>query len=91
MTTIYVRCTLVVPIEIPDEIDAEFVIEKNGCPGTGLVGATIDKVIAESDKDGCCWACRLAGENKILTDTESAPYKHILQEFATLNDCAELT
>lgn len=76
--TIYVRCTLVVPVEVPDndpENVTSFIIEENSCPGTGCVGAAIDATIRECDEVGVCWACKLFGENKILTDAESEPFR----------------
>lgn len=65
---INVKVTLIVPIEIPDyaDYDASFDIEENHCPGTGIVGAAIDKVIEEAEQKSVCWACNLQGKNKIL-------------------------
>lgn len=60
-----VRCTLIVEVEMPD-CDACFMIEENGCPGTGSVGMAIDEAIELADEENGCWACGLSGENKIL-------------------------
>ena len=52
MKTIQVQCTLVVPVEIPDDEDYDevFDIEMNHCPGTGIVGAAIDEAIRRGDE-----------------------------------------
>ena len=65
---IMVRCTFVIPVEVPDDpdYDVHFDIEENHCPGTGRVGAALDKLIEESDKNSICWACSVQGENKIV-------------------------
>lgn len=62
-----VKCTFTIPVEIPDdpEYDMCFDIEDNHCPGTGLVGAAIDKHIKEFDEKGMCWACALQGKCEI--------------------------
>ncbi len=62
-----VQCTIVIDVEYPDDTEhPDFVIEENGCPGTGNVGSAIDRVIEDGEKRGVCWACNLQGENKIL-------------------------
>jgi len=66
---VLVQCTLEVPILIEDEEIVEniqFHIEENSCPGTGLVGTAIDRVMAEAESKHTCWACSLNGVNKIL-------------------------
>jgi hypothetical protein len=67
---IKVRCTLIVEIEAPDdpEYDAEWDIEENHCPGTGLVGSAIDAVMGEAEDKRVCWACNLQGKNEIIRD-----------------------
>jgi len=61
-----VRCTYEVEIELPDGADAQFVVEENGCPGTGSVGRALEEAMEEHERDGTCWACALGGENKIV-------------------------
>ena len=65
---INVKCTLTVPVEVPDNPDysVNFDIEENHCPGTGLVGAAIDKIIKEMNEKGFCWACALGGKCEIV-------------------------
>lgn len=67
---IKVQVTLIVPVEIPDDpdYDMHFDIEENHCPGTGRVGAAIEKTIEECSENFVCWGHRLQGENKILLD-----------------------
>jgi len=66
---ILVEVKLFVPIEIPDdpEYDMHFDIEENHCPGTGIVGVAIIKMIEECKRKNVCWACNFRGENKIIT------------------------
>lgn len=66
--TIYVKCSFVIPVEIPDnpDYDAIFDIEENHCPGTGRVGVALDRHIKQSDEAGVCWACNLKGKNEIV-------------------------
>jgi hypothetical protein len=72
---ILVKCTLFVPVEVPDEdpndeypYDSSFDIEENHCPGTGLIGVELDKVIKEMNEKGFCWACKLRGRNEIVAE-----------------------
>ena len=69
---ILVKCSFIIPIEVDDdyyddEHSMEFDIEENHCPGTGLVGAAFDKIYEESEKNSVCWACKLNGENEIIS------------------------
>jgi hypothetical protein len=67
MRKLRVQCTVFVDIEIEDpEADLFFLIEDNGCPGTGSVGAAIYDALEKGDEAGTCWACGLQGENKII-------------------------
>ena len=71
MKKITVKCTIEVPIEVKDDyytedFTPEFDIEENHCPGTGLVGAAIDKIIEEHNKNSTCWACSLNGKCEII-------------------------
>lgn len=61
-----VRCSFVIEVEIADDLDPKFVIEENGCPGTGIVGSTLDAHMDKCDVDGVCWACALQGKNEII-------------------------
>lgn len=47
--------------------DVHHMIEENGCPGTGLVGATLERIMDLHDIEGTCWACALQGDNKIVS------------------------
>lgn len=67
-----VRCSVEVTVTIPDDVDPEFYVEENGCPGTGLVGAELERIIEEGSKSGWCWACANGGKNEILS-IESVP------------------
>lgn len=74
--TIRVRCTFEIEVEVPVETDdycAEFMIEENGCPGTGVVGSALDRHIDDCNAKGICWACALGGENKIVSETPCPP------------------
>jgi len=65
---ILVKCTLLVPVEVPDGAgySPSFDIEENNCPGTGKVGAAIQKVKDHCDSHCFCWACNLQGKNEIV-------------------------
>lgn len=70
MKTIRVLCSFVIELEMSDE-DYErrhFIIEDNGCPGTGEIGAKIEKMIETSHEEGICWACKAEGVNRIVSD-----------------------
>lgn len=68
MKTIHVRCSFILPVEVPDdpEYNEVFDIEENHCPGTGIVGAALTAHIKDYDKKGYCWACALKGKNEII-------------------------
>jgi hypothetical protein len=66
MRRITVQCTVEVVVELEDDIDEEFMIEENSCPGTGIVGNAVDRAIEYGEEHGVCWACNLKGQNKIL-------------------------
>lgn len=62
-----VRCTFEIEVEVADDVEnVHFMIEENSCPGTGVVGAELERLIEAHDIAGTCWACNLQGENKIL-------------------------
>ena len=61
-----VECAFTIDVEVADGLDPVFVIEDNGCPGTGPVWATLRKHIMEHEKTSTCWACALGGKNKII-------------------------
>ncbi len=72
---ILVRCTFLVPVEIEYQEEnaewfndggLEFMVEENGCPGTGAVGAALEHAIEFGTAHGICWACDLHGENEIM-------------------------
>ncbi len=63
-----VRCTFEIEVEVdttPDHV--HFVIEEHSCPGTGQVGAELERIIEAHDIAGTCWACALQGTNKIIS------------------------
>jgi hypothetical protein len=62
-----VRCTLIldVVVEASDAEHAQYLIEDYDCPGTGAVGAELERVMRETPLN-ICWACNLQGENKLL-------------------------
>lgn len=62
-----VRCTIEVEVDIPDEANAHFLIEENGCPATGVVGAALYRLIKNHDDESTCWACAANGKNEIIT------------------------
>jgi hypothetical protein len=66
MKKIIVRCTLEIPVEVPDDEDYDmfFDIEENHCPGTGLVGAALKRHIEDCEEKNVCWGC--PGSNEIL-------------------------
>lgn len=66
--TIVVRCTIDVPVEIPDseDYDAYFDIEENHCPGTGLVGSAIEALMERHHETNTCWACAVNGKCEII-------------------------
>lgn len=68
MKTIKVKCTFVIPVEVPDDPDYNevFDIEINHCPGTGLVGVALDEHIKKHDEQHTCWACALDGKCEIV-------------------------
>lgn len=70
MKIINVKVTFTVPVEVPDTPEYKeimvFDIEENHCPGTGLVGIAIDKLIKEHEANDTCWACAVNGENEII-------------------------
>lgn len=61
-----VKCTVYVEVELPDDADASFMIEDNGCPGTGVVGAEIMRLIEHHEESRTCWACAAQGKNEIV-------------------------
>ncbi len=68
---IHVQCTFIIPVvmECPDDDEdyyTEFAIEENSCPGTGIVGRTLENLIRASNEGAWCWACTFNGTNKIV-------------------------
>jgi len=65
---ILVKCTLIVPVEVPADPDynLHFDIEDNHCPGTGFVGAAIEKMMDKCREKSVCWACNFQGKNEIV-------------------------
>lgn len=81
MRKVKVLCSVIVEVELTEEQYAHrhFIIEDNGCPGTGIVGAELIKVIEESDEYGFCWVCKLSGQNRIIQD-DTTTCRHVPME-----------
>ncbi len=81
MKRVKVLCSFFVEVEMTDDEYARrhFIIEDNGCPGTGVVGAAFEKAVEEHDEAGACWACALNGQNRIVHDG-SEPCRHTPME-----------
>lgn len=73
MRKVKVLCSFIVEVEMSEEDykRRHFILEDNGCPGTGIVGAELDRVIEESDDKEICWACLLSGQNRIIQDDDT--------------------
>jgi hypothetical protein len=57
-------------VEFPDDATDDhirFVLEENGCPGTGSVGLAIEMTMIKYEEQSTCWACALQGENEIVS------------------------
>lgn len=66
-----VRCTFDIEVEVPDDVEnPEFLLEENSCPGTGIVGAELQRIQEAHDIAGTCWACALQGSNKIIAELD---------------------
>lgn len=70
MRKLLVECKFIVPVEVPDSYDAEFNIEENSCPGTGLVWLSLKQLIEHHQQNHTCWACALQGTNKIIKEVK---------------------
>lgn len=70
-----VKCTWTVEVEVPDdpEYDARFDLVENHCPGTGLVGAALDKAMREARAASVCWACNGDGKCEIVAGLPAEP------------------
>jgi bifunctional DNA-binding transcriptional regulator/antitoxin component of YhaV-PrlF toxin-antitoxin module len=69
MKTVMVKCEITIPVEMREDFSADevqFLIEDNGCPGTGPVGVALRKLLEDSDEQGICLICNLGGSNKIV-------------------------
>ena len=71
MKTIYVKCSVIVPVEVEDtdfddEGEMRFYFEENHCPATGMVDSALSEIIREHAKRSTCWACALGGECEIV-------------------------
>lgn len=72
MRQIKVKCTFVIPIEVPDDSEDYnvcFDIEERNCPGTGLVGRALEDHMERCDKQSICWACALSGKCEIVEES----------------------
>lgn len=67
-----IMCTFFVEVELDEEEyqRRHFIVEDNGCPGTGAVGAVLYKVMDETEEQGICWACKLGGSNVIVDSSD---------------------
>ena len=67
MRKVKVRCSYTIEIEVREDLDPIFYAQENGCPGTGAMGAELERIMDEADKENVCWACGPAqGECKVL-------------------------
>jgi len=68
-----VMCTFFVEVELDEDEykRRHFIIEDNGCPGTGVVWHELNKVMDECDEQGICWACMLGGQNRIIEQSDT--------------------
>ncbi len=71
MKRVKVRVSFDVVVELCDDDNEVFAIEENSCPGTGLVGHEVYKLIEECWESNVCLFCSTErnGENKILEVT----------------------
>ena len=70
MRIVKVKATVYVDVEFPDDATDEhirFVLEENGCPGTGSVGSAIELKMIECEDRSTCWACAFQGENEVVS------------------------
>ena len=70
MRKVKVKATIFVEVDFPDDATDDhirFVLEENGCPGTGSVGSAIEMAMIEHEEQSTCWACALQGENEIVS------------------------
>lgn len=70
---VLVKCEFEIEVEFDeerygklDDYDILFRIEENSCPGTNIVGSTLDQHIQKFEDNGYCWACALKGSNTVL-------------------------
>jgi len=59
MKKVRVRVTFDIDVEVQEGDHTLFMIEENSCPGTGVVGAAIEKAIMEAEEGNYCWACKM--------------------------------
>lgn len=90
------RCSFVVEVELPDDADEIFMIEENGCPGTGVVGNAVEKLSIKHDESEFCEYCNCEGKNEIVSvnglEVDRRPKAHSFRPFTTRDGsmaCAE--
>lgn len=66
MKKVTVAATLIVEVMLEDDDNEVFIIEDNGCPGTGIVSIAIDKLMEKYANSNVCEMCNAGCENKIL-------------------------
>lgn len=68
-----VRVTFEIDVNLPSIMSEEqlkFMVEENSCPGTGFVGAALDKWMDDHSARGVCWGCSANGKNELLPLTD---------------------
>lgn len=66
MQKVLVECKIYVEVELPDDVNPEFEIQDNSCPGTRFVGEALDKFMEKAGKSKVCLFCANQCENKIV-------------------------
>ena len=64
---VLVRCSYEIEVELDEKENPFFVIEENGCPGTGRVGSALTKHMEDCGARYICWSCSLNGKNEIIS------------------------
>lgn len=75
MKRVLVKCVVFVEVELPDDADETFVIEENGCPGTGVVLPALEALIEKQHLSGVCLMCA-AGSHNVVERILNPPKPH---------------
>lgn len=69
MKKVKVACVIYVEVEIGDDVDEIFVIEENGCPGTGVVFRALLDLLEKHENSSFCVMCTNQCTNHICPAT----------------------